>query len=92
MGLIYLLVNNEQYTYNCNIQMLENITDTIITKISIHTYLFEAVYLKSFVLKRQMETQKHREKHTQRETERKKGKINRNTEQEKGRLLIKTKI
>ena len=36
MGLINL-VNNEQYTCNYNIQMLENITD-IIRKISILTF------------------------------------------------------
>ena len=36
MGLIYL-VNNEQYTCNYNIQMLEDIT-AIISKISILTF------------------------------------------------------
>ena len=40
MGLIYL-INNEQYTCNYNIQMLDNITDTIIRKISIYTYFLK---------------------------------------------------
>ena len=88
MGLIYL-VNNEQYTCNYNIQMLEDIT-YIISILTFWSGLLEwsPSCLKDKWKHRSTERKTHRE--TQRDTERhreKNGKIDRNTEREKERLI-----